>query len=39
MIGGQNNPYPIAPVAKGKGFCSSRKASKRIYDTATMVAL
>jgi hypothetical protein len=37
MIGGQNNPPPLRRVAKGKALRSSRKASKRIYDTATMV--
>lgn len=32
-------PIPLRRVAKGKGLLSSRKASKRIYETATMVAL
>ncbi len=31
---GSKNPYPIAP----RSFAQARKASKRIYDSATIVA-
>jgi hypothetical protein len=40
LIAGQKHPYPIAPRRKGKtGFAQAAKRVKRIYDTATMVAL